>query len=41
MKEFSAAGVEIHLDEGESKSVDAPLIPKSDLAPVVKKLGLE
>ncbi len=41
MKEFSAAGVEIHLDEGERKNVDAPLIPKSDLTPVLKKLGLE
>jgi hypothetical protein len=41
MKEFSAAGVEIHLDEGEVKSTDVPLIPKSDLMPVLKKLGLE
>ena len=41
LKEFSAAGMEIHLDEGESKNADAPLIPKSDLAPVLKKLGLE
>ena len=41
MKEFSAAGVEIHLDEGESKNIDAPLVPKSDVAPVLKKLGLE
>jgi hypothetical protein len=29
MKEFSAAGVEIHVDDGEAKSVDVPLIPKS------------
>jgi hypothetical protein len=41
MKEFSAAGVEIHLDEGESKNGDVPLIPKSDLMPVLKKLGIE
>ncbi len=41
MKEFSAAAVEIHLDEGEVKNADVPLIPKSDLAPVLKKLGLE
>ncbi len=41
MKEFSAAGVEIHLDEGESKNADVPLIPKSDLMPVLKKLGIE
>jgi hypothetical protein len=41
MKEFSAAGVELHLDEGETKNADVPLIPKSDLAPVLKKLGLE
>jgi hypothetical protein len=41
MKEFSAAGVEIHLDESETKNADVPLIPKSDLAPVLKKLGLE
>ncbi len=41
MKEFSAAGVEIHLDEGEAKNADVPLIPKSDLAPVLKKLGLD
>ncbi len=41
MKEFSAAGVEIHLDEGENKNADVPLIPRSELAPVLKKLGLE
>jgi hypothetical protein len=41
MKEFSSAGVEIHLDEGESKNVDVQLIPKSDVAPVLKKLGIE
>jgi len=41
MKEFSSAGVEIHLDEGEVKNTDVPLIPKSDLAPVLKQLGLE
>ena len=41
MQEFSAAAVEIHLDEGEVKNADVPLIPKSDLAPVLKKLGLE
>lgn len=41
MKEFSGAGVEIRLDEGETKNTDVPLIPMSDLAPVLKKLGLE
>ena len=41
MKEFSAAGVEVHMDEGETKNTDVPLIRQSDLAPVLKKLGLE
>ena len=41
MKAFSAAGVEVHMDEGETKNTDVPLIRQSDLAPVLKKLGLE
>lgn len=41
MKEFSAAGMEIHLDEGETKNTDLQLILKSESTPVLKKLGLE
>jgi hypothetical protein len=41
MKEISGAGMEIQLAEGERKSADVPFLAKSDLAPTLKKLGLE
>jgi hypothetical protein len=41
MKEVAGAGKEIRLAEGEVKSVDVPLISKSDVALRLKKLGME
>ena len=41
MKELAGAGMEFRLAEGEVKSVDVPLISKSDLALTLKKLGME
>jgi hypothetical protein len=41
MKEVSSAGMDIHLAEGEVKSVDAPVVFKSALAATLKKLGME
>ena len=41
MKEVGDASIEIQLTEGEVKSADVPLIPMSDLAPILKKLGIE
>ena len=41
MKELSGKGTEIRLAEGEIKETDIPLLLKSDLAPTLKKLGLE
>jgi hypothetical protein len=41
MKEVGDAGIEIQLTDGEVKSADVPLIPMSDLAPILKKLGME
>jgi hypothetical protein len=41
MKELAGVGIEFRLAEGEVKSVDVPLIYKSDLAITLKKLGME
>ncbi len=41
MKELGDAGMEIQLTEGEVKSADVRLISVSDLAPILKKLGME
>jgi hypothetical protein len=41
LKEFAGAGIEIRLAEGEVKSVDVSVISKSDVAPTLKKLGME
>jgi hypothetical protein len=41
MKELGDAGLEIRLTESEVKSADVPLISMSDLAPILKKLGME
>lgn len=40
-KELGDVGMEIRLAEGEAKNVDVPLITLSDLAPILKKLGME
>jgi len=40
-KELRDAGVVVQLREGEVKNADVPLISLSDLAPILKKLGME
>ncbi len=41
VKQIEDRGVDIQLKEGDAASKEAPLILKSDLAPILKKLGLE
>jgi hypothetical protein len=41
MKEVSGAGTDIHLAEGEVKSVEPPLVLRSAVAATLKKLGME
>jgi hypothetical protein len=41
LKELAGAGIEIRLAEGEVKSVDVSVISKSDVAPTLKRLGME
>ena len=41
MQEVSGSGTEIELVEGDVRSVDVPVLLKSKLAPILKKLGME
>lgn len=41
MKETAALATEIKLAEGEVRNADIPLLSRSQLAPVLKKLGME
>jgi hypothetical protein len=41
MQEVSGSGTEIELVEGDVRSVDIPVLLKSKLAPILKKLGME
>jgi Carboxypeptidase regulatory-like domain len=41
MQEVSGSGTEIELIEGDVRSVDVPVLLKSKLAPILKKLGME
>jgi len=41
MREVSGSGTEIELVEGDVRTVDLPVILKSKLAPILKKLGME
>ena len=41
MKEISGKGLEILLSENDVKAVEVPMLPGSDLAPILKKLGME
>jgi|ERR1700674_3062868 len=41
VKEIKNGGVDIQLNEGNVQSTEVPLLLKSDLAPILRKLGLE
>ena len=41
MQEVSGLGHELELVEGDVRNVEAPLLLKSKLAPILKKLGME
>jgi hypothetical protein len=41
MQEVSGSGTEIELIEGDVRSIDVPVLLKSKLAPILKKLGME
>jgi hypothetical protein len=41
MKEIGSKGVHIKVDEGDAKTVDLPLIPRSDIAPLLTRLGMD
>ena len=40
-KEIRSKGAELQISEGESKSADAPLVLKSDIAGLLSRLGMD
>ena len=41
IKEIGSKGVHIKVEEGDAKTVELPLIPRSDIAPLLTRLGMD
>ena len=41
IKEIEGKGVRIKVEEGEAKAVELPLIPRSDIAALLARLGMD